>query len=163
MRTHLTQERGHLTATEEFTDNAVATIGEFLDWSLQESTTLSPLTATTAQTRALSLCIQLWAVIRNVFSEAWLSQAANTLLTRVLQRTFDISSEDVQAAWSRICAALISATSPSLVARLVTEDEEHRTLDLRRELWNLAAKSWSSMEPQPSGEDSVQFLCIPVG
>ncbi|TFK93094.1 hypothetical protein K466DRAFT_538625 [Polyporus arcularius HHB13444] len=163
VRTHLTQERGHLTATEEFTDNAVATIGEFLDWSLQESTTLSPLTAPTAQTRALSLCMQLWAVIRNVFSEAWLSQAANTLLTRVLQRTFDTSSEDVQTAWSCLCAALISASSPSLVARLVTDDEEHRTLDLRRELWNLAAKSWSSMEPQPSGEDSVEFLCIPVG
>ncbi|KAI0720594.1 hypothetical protein C8T65DRAFT_735920 [Cerioporus squamosus] len=163
IQTHLTQERGHLTTTEEFTDNAVAIVAQFLDWPLQESAELAPLTATTAQTRALSLCVQLWSVIRNVFSEAWLSQAANALLTRVLQRTFDTSSGDVKTAWSGLCAALISASSPGLVARLVTEDDEHRTADLRRELWNLAATSWASVEPQHSEEDYVEFLCIPVG
>lgn len=135
----------------------------FLDWSLQESKFLSPFTTTVAQSRALSLCVQLWTIVRNVFSEAWLLQAANALLARVLQRTFDTSSEHVKAAWTRMCAALIPSSSPGLVIRLVTEDEEHRTMELRRELWHLTAMSWAHIKPQPSWEDGVQFLCIPVG
>ncbi|RPD77699.1 hypothetical protein L226DRAFT_544207 [Lentinus tigrinus ALCF2SS1-7] len=162
VRTHLTQEQGHLTATEDFTNNVVSIIADFLRWSLQGSEKSSP-TATAAQSRGLSLCAQLWTVVSTVFSEAWLSKAANTLLTRILQHTFEISADDVKAAWSRMCGALISSSSPGLVARLVAEDEEHRTAELRRELWYLTAMSWASIEPQPSLEDAVEFLCVPAG
>lgn len=160
VQTHLTQERGHLTAPQEITDHTVSAVASFLEWTPKSTTDQSP-SPVIVQTRVLTVCHQLWSIVRNVFSEVWLSQAATALLTRVLQRSFAASSSvEVKDAWSQLCASLISASAPGLVAHLVAEDEVQRTLHLRRELWTLTARAWSSMDSRPTWQESVDLLVI---
>ncbi|KAI0754826.1 hypothetical protein C8Q80DRAFT_1247683, partial [Daedaleopsis nitida] len=162
VQTHLTQERGHLTATQETTDHAVSIVASFLDWSALLGATQAAIPGTKTQTRILLLCNQLWNVVRNVFCAPWLSQAATTLLARVNRHVFDVSSEDVKAAWGQLCAALVSASSPELITRLVAETDDGRSLELRRSLWALTTRAWFCMEPQASLADSVSFLSMPI-
>ncbi|KAI0647932.1 hypothetical protein C8Q79DRAFT_952664 [Trametes meyenii] len=159
VQTQLTQEQGHLTATPEFTISAVSIVAKFLQ---HEPPSISVGRSAFLQQHTLELCFRLWTVMRYVFAETWLSAAAESLLKSVLRRTFDLSNEHVKAAWSELCSSLISASAPVLVARLVSEDEDHRRVDIRRELWRVATHQWPSMVRTSRWHDSADFLVLPL-
>ncbi|KAI0632232.1 hypothetical protein C8Q77DRAFT_1197483 [Trametes polyzona] len=162
VQTQLTQENGHLTTPPAFTTKAVSIVSGFLEWQPLETANASSLPVYERQRRALSTCRQLWGVMRNVFSEAWLSSAAESLITTVLQHGYDLSNGNVKSAWSELCSALVLACAPALMARLVVEDDEHRLMDIKRELWRVTARQWPSINPYPSVEETVTFLAIPL-
>ncbi|KAI0349596.1 hypothetical protein OH77DRAFT_1499498 [Trametes cingulata] len=157
VQTQLTQEHGHLTATPDFAAKAVAIVAHFLERGQQPVGGPPSACTTEVQSRVLSLCGQLWTTMRHVFSESWLSAAAESLLTAVLKHTFDLRDDRVKASWSQLCSSLVSVSAPMLMARLVVEDEAHGVVDIKRELWRLAAKQWSTGTPKPSWQESVEF------
>lgn len=161
-QTQLTQEHGHLTADAEFTIKAVSALAHFLEWKGSPAAATANTRNIPTQFRILRLCSQLFKIMRHVFSEAWLSTAAGTLLTSVLQHSFDLSDDGIKTSWAELCSALVSVSAPVLVARLAVEDEEHGITDLNRELWRLAARQWTSMTPAATRDDSLDFLATPI-
>ncbi|KAL1950460.1 hypothetical protein VTO73DRAFT_5584 [Trametes versicolor] len=162
-QTQLTQEHGHLTADAEFTMKAVSALAHFLEWKKRSSAAeTSNARDIHTQCCILRLCSQLFKIMRHVFSEAWLSMAAGSLLTSALQHTFDLSDDGVKTSWAELCSALVSVSAPVLMARLAVEDQEHGIIDLNRELWRLAARQWTSMTPTPNRDDSLDFLATPL-
>ncbi|KAH9851814.1 hypothetical protein C2E23DRAFT_732427 [Lenzites betulinus] len=160
-QTQLTQERGHLTATPEFTAKAVTTVTYLLEWRPSSATEPNSHASIEAQRRALKVCAQLWAVMRHVFSDSWLSAAAGSILSSTIQHRFNLSDERVKAAWGELCADLVSYSASVLMARLAAEDEDHCLVDIKRELWCIAARQWPSIEPSPSWRNTIEFLAIP--
>ncbi|KAI0826919.1 hypothetical protein BC628DRAFT_1436598 [Trametes gibbosa] len=161
-QTQLTQERGHLTATPNFTAKAVTTVVHLLEWRpSSEAGPLSP-AIREAQRRALQVCARLWAVMRHVFSDSWLSAAAGSLLSSILQHTFDLSDDLVKASWGDLCAHLVSVSAEALMSRLAVADEGHIWVDMRRELWFIAARQWASIERGPRWRVTTEFLAIPL-
>ncbi|KAI8994250.1 hypothetical protein BD414DRAFT_436949 [Trametes punicea] len=163
VQTQLTQEKGHLTTTPDFTTRVVSIVVDFLKfepWPAAGPTT--PSSAHAAQYCVLILCYRLWMIMRHVFAESWLCAASESLLSAVLQRTFDLSDERIRSSWSQLCSVLVSAGAPQLIARLVVEKEEERLVDTKRELWRALAKEWASRTPRPNWQDCVDFLAIPL-
>ena len=161
VQTYLTQGQEHLTTSPESTSAVVSVVANFLDW-VPHVHAKCPLSPGVVQRRVLSILSKLWSVMKNVFSESWLSSAVGSLLKSLVHHTFDLSQEDVKLAWSQLCASLISNNIPDLVCRLVAESEEDRATDVQRELWLLSAESWTSWSPTPSWTESVEFLTIPL-
>ncbi|KAI0335777.1 hypothetical protein GY45DRAFT_1292253 [Cubamyces sp. BRFM 1775] len=160
VQTQLTQEQAHLTTTPDFTKRAVSVLTGLLERDLpHELNRVSPLEL---QRRILMLCLRLWTVMRHVFSEHWLCSAAEALLTSVLHHSFDLSDERVRSAWGDLCSTLLSSSVPDLIARLVVEDEEHRVVDTKRQLWRMAAREWRSRTPEPCWQQSIDFLATPI-
>ncbi|KAI0766353.1 hypothetical protein BD413DRAFT_481028 [Trametes elegans] len=157
VQTQLTQELGHLTTPPEFMTKAVSVVARLLEQSHS-----SFQSAIAVQRMTLDLCNQLWGVMRHVFCEAWLATAAGSLLTAILQRTYEITHGDVKDSWSRLCSALVSASAPRLISRLIVEDEEKRLVDVRRELWRMSAQHSSTATPPFAWQDTVQLLSIPL-
>ncbi|KAM5535006.1 hypothetical protein V8D89_011379 [Ganoderma adspersum] len=162
VKTHLTQGLGHLTASPESTDCVVLALADFLDWNPSTDTKGPSVPADVAQRRSLSVCHQLWDIAGRVFSDSWLSTAAGFLFSRIVRRTFDLSTEEVKTTWSDLCASLISTNAPDFVARLAAEDEDHRNMAIRKKLWSLTAETWTAREPAPSWTDSVDLLVLPL-
>ncbi|CDO69848.1 hypothetical protein BN946_scf184884.g7 [Trametes cinnabarina] len=163
VQTQLTQEKEHLTTSPDLTSRTVSIISDFLSWIPGPVVPFNAaLSADEAQYRVLTLCHQLWMVMRNVFSDYWLLTVAESILASVLRRTFDLSDERVRNAWSQFCAALVSVSAPKLIATLVVEDEQSRVIDVKRELWRMMANGWPSRIPKPTPEDAVEFLAIPM-
>lgn len=162
VKTRLTQGLGHLTASPDSTDCVVLALADFLDWNPSPDAKGLSIPANVVQRRALSVCHQLWDIASRVFSDSWLSTAAGSLLSCIVRRTFDLSTEEVRTTWSDLCASLISTNTPDFVARLALEDEDHRNMAMRKKLWSLTAKNWTAREPAPSWTDSVDLLVIPL-
>ncbi|EJF63296.1 hypothetical protein DICSQDRAFT_160507 [Dichomitus squalens LYAD-421 SS1] len=162
VQTHLTQGRAHLTSSPDSTNFVVSVVADFLDWSPPTDVKRPPLPENVVQRRVLCLCSQLWNVMKNVFSDSWLSSASGSLLGSVVRHTFDFSLEDVKTAWSQLRSFLVSANAPDLIGRLVAETKKHQAVDIQRGLWLLAADTWISRDPVPSWTNSVEFLTIPL-
>ncbi|KAL7279856.1 hypothetical protein ACG7TL_006263 [Trametes sanguinea] len=161
VQTQLTQEKGHLTTTSNLRNRTLSIISDFLAWSPGPDDE-NPVPLDEAQYRVLMLCHQLWAVMRHVFADSWLSTTAESILASVLRRTFDLSNERIRDTWSQFCSALVSVSAPKLLMTLVVEEEDRRVVDVKRELWRMTADQWSLRTPTPTWEDTVEFLAIPL-
>ncbi|GBE84841.1 hypothetical protein SCP_0700210 [Sparassis crispa] len=161
VQAQLTQEYGHLTTASSFANRAVTIITDFLLFNYHGSSDSSQLCD--RQCARLTLVRQLWRVMKNVFTTSWLIPTATSILTSVLKQEYKIDREDVKVAWSGLCAALISASEPDLLGRLVIGNESQRTTELIRHLWNVSASKWTTIDPKPSWQDTVSFLVVPLG
>ncbi|KAL6303902.1 hypothetical protein BKA93DRAFT_786211 [Sparassis latifolia] len=160
VQAQLTQEYGHLTTASSFANRAVTIITDLLLFNYHGSSDSSQLCD--RQCARLTLVRQLWRVMKNVFATSWLIPTATSILTSVLKQEYKIDREDVKVAWSELCAALISASEPDLLGRLVIGNESQRTTELIRHLWNVSVSKWTTIDPKPSWQDTVSFLVVPL-
>ena len=154
----MTQEQRHLTTTPQITEVSVSTIADILEWTPRKSRMLTP----AIHLRILTASTQLWNTTFHVFNESWLAAAAGSLLSRVVQYVFELSDERVMAAWSDLCAKLISASEPSLIFHLTMEDNSQQADDIRRKLWSLQASGCRRQGSRIVRREFVEFLSIPA-
>ncbi|OCH86877.1 hypothetical protein OBBRIDRAFT_837831 [Obba rivulosa] len=155
----LTQESRHLMSPPACAQKAVTIIVNFL---ADPSLNATKLPSSHTQLSVLVLGKQLWKVMRNVFAPSWLTVAAESILTAVLKRKFDLQDAAVREVWSKLCAALVIASEPELLAKLTSDSEERGEADVRYHLWTVVAESWKSSEPSPSWQDTVKLLGVPL-
>ena len=153
VQTQLTQGHGHLTTPLTFAGRIASIV----------SGILFPLEAADAQFRQLSFVQKLWTVMKNVFATSWLPAPAETILIAVLKRNFLLSRETVKAAWSQLCADLMSTGIPGLLDIISIQNEHQGQLIVQRKLWGLCAKTWQGSEDSLTWKEVTSFLNIPLG
>ncbi|KAH9949846.1 hypothetical protein B0H21DRAFT_687894 [Amylocystis lapponica] len=160
VQTQLTQERGHLTTPPEFASRAVAIIDILLAMTKPDVPGSSHVGDT--QRSVLTLTLQLWKIMKNVFAASWLTPTAGSILMVVFKREYVLEREDVKIAWSELCAALIRSNAPGLLSTLDVSDDHQGEQEIRRHVWRTLADRWSKFY-KPSWQDTVSLLVFPFG
>ena len=144
------------------------------DFSLRLSSLLSQLlpepyvplpgeaTAIQVQIQSLVISKQFWIVAQNTFSQTWLAPVASSFLVAIMQRTFYLADQEVLTNWSLLCSTLIAVGIPNALDSIFHQDESHRAIEIKRQLWRLVAThSDSSMSSNQQYLMSV--LVFPLG
>ena len=105
---------------------------------------------------------QLWIVVENTFSQPWLAPVASSFLASILQRTFYLGDQEVLTNWSLLCSTLIAVGIPNLLDSILHQDESHRTLEIKRQLWRLVATQ-SDSSKSSNWQHLVSVLAFPLG
>lgn len=161
----LTESHQHLTTSPSQTTRIVLIVTQI---SLPRETSQ-------AQARYLETISQLWAVMKNVFTQAWLPSPAERILASLLKKRFDLSNETVKNYWSQLCAELISVGVPTLLHVLHTKtlSQSEEEMEVTRGLWAVLAKNaggkshttedGSGDAPEEHWMNLVQLLVMPFG
>jgi flagellar biosynthesis regulator FlaF len=152
VQAHLTQEHSYLTASSTFARRVSSIVAQFL---------VRP-DGPTAQLRHLRFVQKLWGVMKNVFSGSWLSPPAEIILSAVLKVNFTLADEDVQLAWSQLCADLISVGVPTLLHIVSIRSGRTEGLQVTRQLWTVLAKALQSPDDYVHWDDVLCSLVIPL-
>lgn len=105
----------------------------------------------------------MWKIARNVFNTSWLATASEPILRAVLQQTYDLSKKDVADAWAELASALVLSGPEDVLHKLAVGDEAQQETGLKRHLWSVLAKSWTTAEVKPDWKASVSLVTFPVG
>ena len=145
-----------------------------VDFSLQLSSLLSQLlpepcvllpgeaTAIKDQIRSLVISKQLWVVVQNTFSQTWLAPVASSFLVAIMQRTFYLADQEVLTNWSLLCSTLITAGIPDALDSISHQDESHRALEIKRQVWRLVA-THNDSSMSSSQQYLMSVLVFPLG
>lgn len=95
--------------------------------------------------------------MKNVFATSWLP--AEKILANVLKVNFFLEEEEIKAAWSDLCADLISVGIPTLLHVMSTGSEGQK---VTRQLWTVVAKTWQVPDEKAHWEELISFLVIPL-
>jgi hypothetical protein len=158
VHTQLTQERGHLTASQIHTDQFTSIVISFL----APEAFPAIVGAVAEQHHALSVVKQLWNVIKNVFSASSLTVIAEKVSAAILERKYDLSDEKVKTAWSVLCSDLMLTGDPALSVSLHAQNEHGREGGVRRQLWLRVAKMLPSFDDKWSWQDLTSFARVPL-
>jgi hypothetical protein len=161
VRGQLTESHQHLTSSPSFTSRVVSIVVQL---SL-------PLETPQAQARYLSTISELWTVMKNVFTRAWLPSPAERILASLLKKRFDLSNETVKLYWSQLCAELISVGIPTLLHVLHTKSQSQEEMEVTIRLWAVLAQKAGGLgvstddnyTPADYWMDLVQLLVMPFG
>jgi hypothetical protein len=154
----LTQGNCHLTTPQTFTHQVASLVSVFFVPTSQGATFSGE-----EQLRRLYLGTQLWTVIKNVFTTAWLPSPAESILRSILKRPFDLSDVNVKGAWSKLCSDLVAAGIPSLLELFSIQDEREAGAEAKRQLWSVLAKSLQLSSDKSTWQDAVSFLDVSFG
>jgi hypothetical protein len=115
-----------------------------------------------AQIQSLVISKQLWVVVQNTFSQLWLAPVASSFLAAILQRTFYLADQEVLTNWSLLCSTLIAVGIPNALESILHQDESHRALEIKRQLWRLVA-THSDGSMSSSQQYLMSLLACPFG
>lgn len=171
-RTEFSQSHGpdsHTTSVQESSQMIAAAVTGFLqlpsaaDRSSSSVNNLPRSHATATQLDYLVLTKQLWDVMQTVWPVAGLRSIAGLMLAAVLGTKFDLDGSAIRTAWSELCAALVSASDPGLLERLVVvNDSQQREVEVTKHLWSsLAAVQLRNDEAEWT--DLIALLTMPLG
>ncbi|KAG6889883.1 hypothetical protein C0995_013858 [Termitomyces sp. Mi166 len=146
VKADLTQEYRYLTASGAFASQIAGIVTQFLVHSQ----------GIPVQVQRLIAVKRLWSVMKSVFAASWLP--AEKILASVLKVNFLLDDERVKAAWSDLCADLISVGIPTLLHVLSTGSEGQK---VTRQLWTVLARTWQVSDEKAHWEELVSFLVIP--
>ncbi|KAG5644893.1 hypothetical protein DXG03_007445 [Asterophora parasitica] len=146
---HLTQEHGDLSAPSSFAGQIAGIVNHFIADTDEVDT----------QVRRLIVVKKLWGVMKNVYSHSWLP--AETILAAVTRIQFSLGNESVRAAWSQLCADLISVGVPSLLHVITARSEKGEGQEVTRQLWAVLARDWQVSSGGTHWEELASFLGIP--
>ncbi|GLB45466.1 hypothetical protein LshimejAT787_2300260 [Lyophyllum shimeji] len=149
VRTDLTQEHGHLTASAAFASQVASIVNGFFIQSAEVD----------VQVRRIVTVTKLWAVMRNVYSTSWLP--AESILAGALRVKFSLDEESVRGAWSQLCADLISVGIPTLLHVIFTRSERKEEREVTRALWVVLARTWQDADDRVHWDELASFLVIP--
>ena len=111
----------------------------------------------------LRFALMMWKIAKNVFNASWLAAVSEPVLRAVLQQTYDLMNKDVADAWAQLISALVLAGPDDVLHRLAVGDEAKQETELKRHLWSLLAKCWTSAETKPDWKNSISLVTLPVG
>jgi hypothetical protein len=114
------------------------------------------------QIQSLVILRQLWIVVQNTFSQLWLAPVASSFLAAVLQRTFYLADQEVLTNWSLLCSTLIAVGIPNALESISHQDASHSALEIKRQLWRLAATHCDSSFSS-SQQYLISVLVFPLG
>jgi hypothetical protein len=152
VQAHLTQGDSYLTASSAFARRVASIVARFL----------VQLEDPKVQLIHVQFVQKLWAVMKNVFSSAWLSPPAEIVLAAVLKCNFTLADEDVRVAWSQLCADLISVGIPTLLHVVQTRSRSTEGLQVTRQLWAVLARTFQAPDDYVHWDDGTCFLAIPL-
>lgn len=101
-------------------------------------------------------------VVENTFSHPWLAPVASSFLVSILQRTFYLADQEVLKNWSLLCSSLIAVGIPNVLDSISHQDESHRILEIKRQLWRLVATPSDSSKPI-NWQHLISVLEFPLG
>ncbi|KAI0086959.1 hypothetical protein BDY19DRAFT_957657 [Irpex rosettiformis] len=142
----LTPSYEHLTSSSDCSARILGTITNFLSWDVAHGVQLDSVK-------------KLWAVVKRVFSQPWIRDAAETLLRGVLRNGAIYEKESAED-YHELCTDLIFSGRPSVLGTIISgggEDLKETT----RKLWYFIAPSWSSRMPIPTWQSTAAFLSVP--
>lgn len=161
VQAQLTQERKHLTTSAKASSRLLSAMTGFLCWqSVPETSAKGQMHV--IQCNTLTLTKQLWLVVKNVFTEPWLQSNSGSVLAAILQQKFDLDVGAVRTVWGELCAALVSAGNPGLLARLAVEDAIQGEAEVKRHLWTTLADA-QLLRNGSQWDDFVPLLTMPFG
>jgi hypothetical protein len=114
------------------------------------------------QLQSLVISKQLWTVVRDTFSRAWLGPIAASFLAAILRRTFYLADQDVLKNWSLLCSDLIIVGIPNALESISHHDDARHALEIKRQLWRLVATHHDSSVPS-NWQNLVSTLVFPFG
>ncbi|KZT73902.1 hypothetical protein DAEQUDRAFT_808069 [Daedalea quercina L-15889] len=157
----LTQEHRHLTASPECALRVAHICRDVLEW--QDDPAHKRLDETTLQMNQLRFVFMMWKVARNVFNASWLATAAEAILRAVLHRTYDLTIRASADTWAELCGTLVLAGSPNLLPRMAVGSEARQESEIKRHLWSVLAKSWTSSDVKPDWQVTISLVTLPIG
>ena len=161
MLAQLTQERRHLTASPECAIKVAEIFRDVLAWH-NDAAPRHPDKAMLRRSQ-LHFALMMWKRARNVFNMSWLATASESILREVLQQTYDLTDKDVADAWAELTSALVLAGPQDILHRLAVGDEAKQETELKRHLWSVLARCWTSAETKPDWRTSVSLVTLPIG
>ena len=114
------------------------------------------------QKSRLSFVAELWKTMRGVIASSQRASSAETILAAILKLDFSLTVPEVKNLWGRLCADLISSSTPAFFTQTCVRNEDQRTLDVKRHLWAVLAKQWESGRAGLTWEDSMKCLALPL-
>src|ERR1700722_19476792 len=87
------------------------------------------------QKSRLSFVAELWRTMSGVIASSQRASSAETILAAILKIDFSLTVPEVKNLWGRLCADLISSSTPAFFTQTCVRNEDQRTLDVKRHLW----------------------------